>query len=117
MPFVMAEVFEDCMLPKNLEPYWKQLIEPLFDGDDHYYAHQIKPWDTDEDKGIDNEIGEICYLTIQESYVEANTSQRRPGLHTDNPGKLQIKCDGQCILDFPAKSHGPTLQCFPFLFF
>jgi hypothetical protein len=84
MPFVMAEVFEDCMLPKNLEPYWKHLIEPLF-------THGLS---------IDapySDLGKICYLTIQESYVEANTSQRRPGLHTDNPGKLQIKCDGQCI--------------------
>jgi hypothetical protein len=83
MPFVMAKVFEGCMLPKNLEPYWKELILPLFDR----YGHE----------GLDKEIGQICYLTIQESYVQANTSQRRSGLHTDNPGKLQIKCEGQYI--------------------
>ena len=30
--------------------------------------------------------GELCYLTIQESMVKKNDSQRRPGLHIETPG-------------------------------
>jgi hypothetical protein len=86
MPFVMS--CHVCMLPEHLEQYWRELIVPLFNRDYDY---------NELCDGIEREIGEICYLTIQESYVERQTSQRRPGLHTDNPGKLQIKCDGQCI--------------------
>jgi hypothetical protein len=104
MPFVMAEVFEDCMLPKNLEPYWKELIQPLF----KYDLNNTYDLTTD---ALDEELGKICYLTIQESYVEANTSQRRPGLHTDNPGKLQIKCDGQCINSSLPPAPTCTLTC------
>jgi hypothetical protein len=33
--------------------------------------------------------------SFKKNSVETNTSQRRPGLHTDNPGKFQFKCDGQ----------------------
>ena len=30
-------------------------------------------------------------LTIQESWVKKGTTQRRPGLHVDSPGKVKIK--------------------------
>ena len=33
----------------------------------------------------------IYYLTIQEGWVEANKTQRRPGIHTENPGPVALK--------------------------
>ena len=33
----------------------------------------------------------VYYLTIQEGYVEAGESQRRPGLHVDSLGKVDIR--------------------------
>ena len=38
-----------------------------------------------------SELGKIYYLTIQESWVEAGVSQRRPRLHVDSPGHVKIK--------------------------
>ena len=32
---------------------------------------------------------EVCYLTIQESDVEAGKTQRRPGLHIEKPGTME----------------------------
>ena len=69
MPFVMEETFEECCLPDYLRNYWNNIISVCPLGD---------------------EIGNIGYLTIQESYVEDNKSQRRPGIHTERPGKLTI---------------------------
>ncbi|KAI8897820.1 hypothetical protein BC833DRAFT_620883 [Globomyces pollinis-pini] len=34
--------------------------------------------------------GEVCYLTIHESYVEPEESHRRGGLHTESPGKFRM---------------------------
>merc|ERR1712038_619151 len=75
MPFVMNPNFEDCYLPEILREHWKQLVEPLFTS---YHAH------------ADLQEGKICFLTIHESLVKCDQSQRRPGLHTDNPGKLNF---------------------------
>jgi len=75
MPFKMCNVFEECYLPENLLQYWQNLIKPLFTS---YNAHARL------------QEGKICFLTIQESMVGHNESQRRPGLHTDNPGTISI---------------------------
>ena len=32
------------------------------------------------------EIGKVAYLTVQESFVDAQETQRRPGLHIESPG-------------------------------
>ena len=40
---------------------------------------------------IPSEIGKVNFLTIQESWVKTGTTQRRPGLHVDSPGKVKIK--------------------------
>ena len=70
MPFILHESFEKCRLPSYLEEYWKNIIsECIFDED---------------------EIGKVCYLTIHESTVKANHSQRRPGIHTERPGRLAL---------------------------
>ena len=79
MPFILETHFEKCRLPENMRSYHKNLILPMLYG----YV------------GLDKEIGKVCYLTIHESYVESNQTQRRPGLHTDNPGKIFMeKFDG-----------------------
>merc|ERR550539_25868 len=35
-----------------------------------------------------SEIGSVCYLTVHESFVSAQSSQRRDGLHIEAPGKI-----------------------------
>ncbi|KAI8897821.1 hypothetical protein BC833DRAFT_620884 [Globomyces pollinis-pini] len=39
---------------------------------------------------LDSSYEEICYLTVHESYVEPEKSQRRSGLHTESPGQFRI---------------------------
>ena len=68
MPFVMWDSFEKCRLPEYLKSYWEELIQKCPIGN--------------------SDIGRIGYLTIHESFVDENTSQRRPGIHTEKPGKV-----------------------------
>ena len=71
MPFVLHEEFKKCRLPSYLKDYWNCIISDcIFD---------------------DDEIGKICYLTIHESEVSANETQRRPGIHTEKPGRLELR--------------------------
>ena len=74
MPFKMCRKFEDCYLPKHLRQYWKLLIQPLLFEFDNFKFEAEK----------------ICFLTIQESLVGCNESQRRPGLHTETPGTIKV---------------------------
>ena len=76
MPFKMCHKFEDCYLPKNLRQYWKLLIQPLLS--------------TERQASAKFEAEKICFLTIQESIVSCNKSQRRAGLHTETPGTIKI---------------------------
>ena len=71
MPFILDKEFKNCRLPKYLKGYWDQLISLCeFDGE---------------------QIGKVCYLTIDERKVKENHSQRRPGIHTERPGRLQLR--------------------------
>ena len=71
MPFVLHKEFKKCCLPLYLKEYWKCLIFTcIFD---------------------EEQIGKICYLTIHESEVERNDTQRRPGIHTEKPCKLELR--------------------------
>lgn len=74
MPFIMAATFEESFLPDYLEPYFDNLI---VDGILKTRAGIMRA-----------QMGKVCYLSVQESWIEENTSQRRPGLHTESPGKL-----------------------------
>ena len=38
-----------------------------------------------------SDVGKVYYLTIDESFVEAGSSQRRPGLHVDSPGEVKVR--------------------------
>ena len=42
-------------------------------------------------KNHPSDFGKVYYLTIQETMVKAGTSQRRPGLHVDSPGRVRFK--------------------------
>ena len=85
MPFIVGETFESCKLPDYVEPYWKMIqccLKPeIYKGKWHAWPRKFHPSD----------IGKVYYLTIQESFVEPGTSQRRPGLHVDSPGKVELK--------------------------
>ena len=71
MPFILSNKFKDTCLPKYLKAYWDSLIT---------YCILDK-----------NEVGKVCYLTIHESEIEENSSQRRPGIHTESPGKIELR--------------------------
>ena len=75
MPFIMGETFDDSKLPMYLKKYWPMIELCL---------------STDINRKKISEIGKIGYLTIEERLVEAGKSQRRAGLHTDNPGKIIV---------------------------
>lgn len=75
MPFVIGQMDS---LPKDCQQYW-----PLIEA-----CHIERA-----------EHGKIGFLTIQESMVEAGTSQRRPGLHVEAT-KVVMKHHGELVEDF-----------------
>ncbi len=64
MPFIIGDAKS---IPKEYRHYYKLINKCPIDA---------------------NEYGKVGYLSIVESLVEKGTSQRRPGIHTDKPGKL-----------------------------
>ena len=85
MPFFVGRSFSDCYLPEIVKPYWeliKVCLEPEYERKDHHLWPAIK---------IPSELGNVWYLTIDESLVKPEESQRRPGLHVDSAGEVKIK--------------------------
>ena len=81
MPYISKGYdFEDYKLPAYLKSYAKLIC---------FCGTSGRSYDSENDKG------RIFYLTIQEGLVEPNESQRRPGIHTDNPGSIAIKNSGK----------------------
>eukprot|EP01084_Bolivina_argentea_P019769 36774_1 len=72
MPFIMSFDFEKTKLPQYLKSY-----------------HPIITVCLNQDLDQKNKI---CFLTVQESKVFKNKTQRRPGLHVETPG-LVCLCD------------------------
>lgn len=70
MPFVMRWGFESTKLPEYLRGYDMLLQRVAF------YCQK--------------DCGKICYLTIDESFVDEGHSQRRPGLHIESPGMIAV---------------------------
>lgn len=66
MPFILGDIDS---LPEDLQCY--------------YECIQQCPIHTAE-------IGSVCYLTVHESWVEADSSQRRDGLHIEAPGSNSL---------------------------
>jgi len=85
MPFIVADDFEECKLPECVRPYWSLIKACLAPEMDRSWHHL---WPASR---IPSEKGKVNYLTIQESWVEEGSSQRRAGLHVDSPGRVKIK--------------------------
>ena len=79
MPFIMGKTFKECHLPKYLKPYWKLIVACRLGRCCYYYPHEH------------NEIGSVGFLTIHESFAEERGSQKRTGVHTQNPGRVFIE--------------------------
>jgi hypothetical protein len=62
MPFILGD---KQSLPDDLQSYWGMI--------------EACPY-------VQEEVGKIAYLTVHESYVDTNKSQRRGGLHIESPG-------------------------------
>ena len=99
MPFYVGETFEACKLPQNLKPYWKLIqlcISPELNRKQSERVKMNHQWKSD--------IGKVYFLTIQESLVKTGESQRRPGLHVDSPGVVNIKNqDEEDVLGYKGK--------------
>lgn len=76
MPFIMnVQDFSKCCLPDYLEKYWEKLIRRC-------------PLEKEQ-------IGQVGYLTIHESFVQENSSQRRSGIHTERPGAVRLQLESR----------------------
>ena len=81
MPFIHSLDFEKTKLPECLRGYFNALILPSLGktGSDYCKINYCQSSKTPS----------IYYLTIQESWVGAGRSQRRPGLHIESPGDTE----------------------------
>ena len=90
MPYVFGGYkFESYKLPSYLKPYFKI----------------IKLCHCSEE-----DLNKIFYLTIDEGLVEPGQSQRRPGIHTDNSGPLNLK--GSNLSNVVCKGEGDGTKCY-----
>ena len=71
MPFINASTFADTRLPESLREYWETFFPLILEQ-------------------LDSDDGTICFITVDEREVEVGETQRRPGLHTECPGVLQV---------------------------
>ena len=70
MPFILADSFKKSKLPQKLQGYWKM----------------IKMCGAFDSKQIDK----VCYLTVQENWVGRGKCQRREGVFTERPGRVEL---------------------------
>ena len=77
MPFILAKSFKESQLPKELKGYWEMIS----------LCREIMSLCGELDT---EEIGKVCYLTVQESWVKKDKSQRRAGIHTERPGRVEL---------------------------
>ena len=73
MPFILSRDFQECRLPRLLTPYWKFIISKCI--------------------LTDEQIGQVCYLTINESRIEEGHLQQRSRIHTEKIARLEL-CNG-----------------------
>ena len=69
MPFLMEPLFSLTRLPESLRAYWTTMVKPQLGL-------------------LKEQHGAVCYLSVDERDVSENQSHRRPGLHTESPGRL-----------------------------
>ena len=90
MPFKMSRNFRECQLPFFLKEYHKKIIVKCLM----------------KNKSLENTI---CYLTINESFVQKGQTQRRPGIHCEHPGEdplVKSAGGGQCLMRYYHCGHG-----------
>ena len=97
MPFILATNFDDSKLPMYLKPYWR-VIRRISEAEDYKLNYGR---DFFRNPKAESEIGKVCFLTVHESFVDAGSTQRRPGLHVD--------CAG--VVKFAGASGGETGGC------
>lgn len=51
-----------------------------------------------------SEIGSVCYLTVHESFVKAQDTQRRGGLHIETPGRISSSSASSAAFT-PGREH------------
>ena len=91
MPYVFGgDKFESYKLPSYLKPYF-DIIKLCYGS-----------WVED--------LNKIFYLTIDEGLVEPGRSQRRPGIHTDNSGPLNLK--GSNLINSVCEGEGAGKKCY-----
>eukprot|EP01084_Bolivina_argentea_P095224 171211_1 len=73
MPFIMSNTFDESKLPSYLTRWWFVIQRCLRSG------QSMGSYD-------ESQVNKIGFLTIQESLIDANKTQRRPGLHIECPG-------------------------------
>ena len=89
MPFIMHDSFEGSCLPEYLKGYWGLINECRLDR---------------------SQRNTVCYLTIQESWVEAGQAQRREGIHVERPGNIEIRLTGTVDCQIPmTKGFGQSV--------
>eukprot|EP01084_Bolivina_argentea_P254367 427611_1 len=76
MPFIMSHNFNESKLPPYLKTYFINFIKTIAK-----YDH--------------TQIDKICYLTIQESWVDRNTTQRISRIHTETQDSVHIRGYGR----------------------
>eukprot|EP01084_Bolivina_argentea_P095226 171214_1 len=90
MPFIMSNTFDESKLPSYLTRWWFVIQRCLRSG------QSMGSYD-------ESQVNKIGFLTIQESLIDANKTQRRPGLHVETPGNITGAGDIQRI--FVTNSH------------
>ena len=62
-------------------------------GDENSLPDEVRPYFSliQACPVAESEMGKICYLTVTEGMVEAGSTQRRGGVHTDAPGTFALK--------------------------
>ena len=85
MPFIVGFTFKESKLPDYVEPYWPMIEACLYPEMERSWFHM---WPKSD---VPSEIGKVNFLTIQESWVEAETSQRRAGLHVERSKNVNFK--------------------------
>ena len=122
MPFIFGEIES---LPPELQGYFpmtmlchvQDRLVRLHEGGSVKY---VSTWDgvrrVDAKYAItvrsDDPTGTVCYLTVQESDVEPDACQRRPGAHTESAGYMKEETGGR----LQSESLCPALN-FPLPFF
>ena len=99
MPFIVGFTLEKSLLPEFVRPYWPMIEACLYPEMERSW-HAMWP-----DNWAKSEIGKVNFLTIQESWVEPGTSQRRPGLHVDSPGRVRIQDTDQAVIEGKGSSR------------